>query len=111
MRKHAAALLGTAALLGAAVPALAAAPASATSFSCNPVAHRYVVTKGKAPVHKTPAARGKVIGHVYKGAKVVSRYECEKSDGTWECIASCEVSDNGAPKLYGHWVYRGYLKG
>ncbi|KUM92483.1 hypothetical protein AQI88_31690 [Streptomyces cellostaticus] len=102
--------MGTAALLGAALPAVVAAPASASSFSCQPVAHRYVVTKAKAPVHKTPGARGTVIGYVHKGNKVVSRYECQKSDGTWECIERCQVSDDGPGSLYGHWVYRGYLR-
>lgn len=108
MRKHVAALIGTAALLGAAVPAVVAAPASAAAFSCKPVAHRYVVTKAKAPVHKTPGAHGTVIGHLAKGKKVVSVYECQKSDGTWECVDNCEVSEDS---LYGHWVYRGYLRG
>lgn len=111
MRKHAAALIGTAALIGAALPALVAAPASASgAIRCQPVAHRYVVTKSKAPVHKTPRPGGTVIGHVYKGQHVVSRYECDNSDGTWECISRCQVSDNGDDSFWGNWVYRGYLR-
>ncbi|MGW0767472.1 hypothetical protein [Streptomyces sp. NPDC002676] len=111
MRKHAAALIGTAALIGAAVPALVAAPASASTLSCRPAAHRYVVTATKAAVHKTPSARGTVIGHVYKGQQVVSKYECNNGGTLWECIKDCQVSDNGTPTVWGHWVYRGYLRG
>ncbi|MFF7754288.1 hypothetical protein ACFZCP_34790 [Streptomyces sp. NPDC007971] len=110
MRKHVAALIGTAALIGAAVPAVVAAPASAASLRCEPVGHRYVVTKDEAPIHKTPSPRGKVIGHALKGHHVVSHYECNNSSGTWECLSDCQVSDNGPSTVYGHWIYRGYLK-
>ncbi|ANP53724.1 hypothetical protein J2Z21_007993 [Streptomyces griseochromogenes] len=111
MRKHVAALIGTAALIGAAVPAVVATPASASSsIRCQPVGRHYVVTKDQAPIHKTPSPRGTVIGHAGKGHHVVSYYECDNSNGTWECISNCQVSDNGAPTLYGHWIYRGYLR-
>ena len=108
MRKHAAALIATAALIGAAVPAVVAAPASASTIRCQPAAHRYVVKKDNAPIHKTPSARGRVIGHAAKGHHVVSHYECTNGS-TWECIKDCQVSDDGTPTLYGHWIYRGYL--
>jgi hypothetical protein len=108
MRKHVAAVFGTAALIGAALPAVASAPASAAAFSCHPVGHTYTVNKEKAPVHASPSASARVISYVYKDNKVTAKLECNNSGGTWECSGDCHDPEES---LAGRWVYRDYLKG
>ncbi|MEU1404429.1 hypothetical protein ABZ471_19010 [Streptomyces sp. NPDC005728] len=108
MRKHVAAVIGTAALIGAALPAVVAAPASAAAFTCHPVGHTYIVNKEKVAVHATPSPRGRVTGYVYKDNKVHAGLECKNSTGTWECIGQCHDPEES---LAGRWVYRNYLRG
>ncbi|MEU0006037.1 hypothetical protein ABZ079_17635 [Streptomyces sp. NPDC006314] len=108
MRKHVAAVIGTAALIGAALPAVAAAPASAAAFTCHPVSHTYIVNGEKVPVHATPSPRGRVIDYVYKNNQVRAQFQCDNSTGTWECIGQCHDPEE---TLNGRWVARNYLRG